>query len=54
MKKFGYHRLVLKDLQVVDGPLVVILGENKSLISWHLLNGEEPMVEWIGGTFTEE
>lgn len=50
MKKKGYHRLVLPAGQVMEGPLVVVLDEHSNLLSWHLLEGEEAMVEWFGGT----
>mgnify|MGYP006051761089 CR=1 FL=1 len=51
MKNFGYHRLILPTGEVVDGPLVVVMDDYHRMHSWHILEGEEPMVEWIGGTF---
>ncbi len=51
MKKCGYHRLVLFSGEIVLGPLVVTLDNESHLLEWHLLHGEEPMVEWVGGTF---
>lgn len=51
MKKYGYHRLMLVSGVVVEGPLVVTLDEDSRLVEWHLLIGEEAMVEWIGGIF---
>lgn len=53
MKKFGYHRLLLPSGQVVEGPLVVVMNEFHQTLSWHILEGEEPMVEWIGGTLDQ-
>lgn len=50
MKKYGYHRLVMKGHEIIEGPLVVVLADDKTLVSWHHLDGEEPMVEWLGGT----
>lgn len=51
MKKFGYHRLVLPSGQIIEGPLVIILNHESILTDWYLLKNEEPMVEWIGGTY---
>lgn len=52
MKKYGYHRLVLPSGEMIEGPLVVVLDSSANLMEWHLLEGEEPMVEWLGGTFS--
>lgn len=52
MKKYGYHRLVLPSGEIVEGPLVVVLDSSSNLIEWHLLEGEEAMVEWIGGSYS--
>lgn len=49
-KKYGYHRMVLPSGDVIEGPLVVIEDSMHRIIDWHLLEGEEPMVEWVGGT----
>jgi hypothetical protein len=51
MKKYGYHRLQLPNGEIIQGPLVITLDGNSHLIEYHLLQGEEPMVEWLGGTF---
>lgn len=51
MKKYGYHRLCLASGDVIEGPVVVTLDDNMQLTEWHLLLGEEPMVEWVGGQF---
>ena len=53
MKNFGYHRLILPTGEVVDGPLVVVMDDYHRMHSWHILEGEEPMVEWIGGTLDQ-
>ena len=49
--KRGYHRLQTADGQIVKGPLVVELDEDGKLLSYHLLQQEEPATEWVGGTF---
>lgn len=54
MKKCGYHRLRLSSGEVVRGPLVITLDARSHLVAWHLLQGEEPMVEWVGGEFKAE
>lgn len=51
MKKCGYHRLVLPTGEVIEGPLVIKLDSSSHIHEWHLLDGEEAMVEWIGGAF---
>ena len=51
MKKYGYHRLVLPTGEVVVGPLVITMDSASHIHEWHLLDGEEAMVEWMGGTF---
>lgn len=51
MKKYGYHRLVQASGQIIQGPLVVVLDADSVLVEWHLLDGEEAMVEWVGGTY---
>ncbi len=53
MKKFGYHRLVLSSGELVCGPVVVTLDTQSHILEWHRLQAEEPMVEWVGGTFCE-
>lgn len=54
MKKYGYHRLRLSSGEVVRGPLVITQDARSHLVEWHLLQGEEPMVEWVGGEFKAE
>lgn len=50
MSKYGYHRIRFASGQVVEGPLVAELDGDFNLIEWHMLNGEESMVQWVGGT----
>lgn len=52
MTKLGYHRLQLPTGELIEGPLVITIDDYANIIEWHLLDGEEPMVEWIGGTGT--
>lgn len=53
MKKYGYHRLRLATGEIVRGPVVIVCDSCRHMVGWHLLRGEEPMVEWVGGTFVE-
>lgn len=53
MKRYAYNRLVLASGQVIPGPVVITCDMQSNMIEWHPLQGEEPMVEWIGGTFRE-
>lgn len=53
MKKYGYHRLVLSSGDVICGPVVITLDVQSRIVEWHWLQAEEPMVEWVGGTFSE-
>lgn len=46
-----YHRIVLSTGQVVDGPVVVSFDAEGRVQEWHLLRGEEPMTEWVGGEY---
>ena len=50
--KRGYHRLRTLDGRVVEGPLVLELAEDGTLLSYHPLRQEEPETEWIGGDYT--
>lgn len=50
MSKYGYHRIRFFSGQIVEGPLVADLDANSNLMEWHMLDGEEPMVQWVGGT----
>lgn len=51
MIKRGYHRFRTLKGRVVEGPLVVELTEDGTLLSYHLLEQEEEATEWIGGEF---
>jgi hypothetical protein len=51
MIKKAYHRLITQDNHVIDGPVVIIFDEQMHFLDFHLLVGEEPMVEWVGGTY---
>lgn len=51
MIKKAYHRLITQDNHVIDGPVVIIFDEQMHFLDYHLLVGEEPMVEWVGGTY---
>ncbi len=52
MKKEAYHRLCLVSGELIEGPVVIELDDDNVMRGWHVLLGEEPMVEWIGGTYT--
>ncbi len=47
----GYHRLVLSTDEIIQGPLVATFDEQGQLLEWHPLQGEEAMVEWVGGEY---
>ncbi|MBR4406673.1 MAG: hypothetical protein IKT30_09900 [Bacteroidaceae bacterium] len=49
--KRAYHRLLLPEGKVIDGPLVVETDENEGFLSWHILQHEEPNTIWCGGTY---
>lgn len=51
MKKRGYHRLRTAEDRVLEGPLVVELAEDGTLLSYRPLLQEEEATEWIGGEF---
>lgn len=51
MIRRGFHRLRTPEGRVVEGPLVVELQEDGTLLSYHPLVREEEATEWIGGTF---
>lgn len=45
----AYHRLVLPD-GTVHQQVVVCFDADGRFLSFHPLVGEEPFVEWVGGT----
>lgn len=49
MKRLAYHKLELPDGRLIEGPVVVETDEEGHILSWHLLKGEEPFTEWVGG-----
>ena len=49
--KRGYHRLLLPDSTLIEGPVVVETAEDGSFCGWHRLSGEEPSVVWTGGEY---
>lgn len=49
MKRRAYHRLILPDGSVHE-LVVVEFDEQDDYLSHHPLRGEEPFVEWVGGT----
>lgn len=51
MRRDGFHRLVLGDGRIVEGPVVVVRDNDGRMVSWHLLHGEEPSTAWLGGDF---
>lgn len=54
MKKRAYHSILQPNGEVTQGPVVVTTDREGKLIEWHLLDGEEPMTEWIGGTYEQK
>lgn len=48
----GYHRMQNAEGLIIEGPLVVELTEDGTMLSYHLLQNEEPSTEWVGGTFS--
>ena len=52
--KRAYHDILLADGTSLAGPVVVETNRDGSIVSWHLLEAEEPFTEWIGGTYTVE
>lgn len=53
MIRRAYHRIRKADGQIIEGPLVVELTDEGSMLSYHLLHQEEPYTEWQGGTYEE-
>ncbi|MBO7067519.1 MAG: hypothetical protein J6W52_02405 [Bacteroidaceae bacterium] len=53
MIKRGYHRLETAEGRIVEGPLVVELAEDGTLLSYRPLREEEAATEWMGGTYIE-
>ena len=52
--KRAYHDILLADGTLLAGPVVVETNIEGHLVGWHLLDGEEPFTEWIGGTYSVE
>lgn len=52
-RKLAYHHIVLPDGNRED-MVVVEVDEQGHYLSHHALQGEEPFVEWVGGTFEIE
>lgn len=50
--KRGYHRFQAADGRVYQH-VVVEFDSQGRMLSWHELQGEEPFVEWVGGTYVE-
>lgn len=48
MKRRAYHFLTLPDGRRINGPVVVCFDDDEKMLSWHLLDAEEPSTEWIG------
>lgn len=46
----AYHRLILPDGTVVQGPAVVVTDSDGHPVEWHPLLAEEAATEWVGGT----
>lgn len=53
LKHKAYHALRLADGMMVEGPVSVTFDNDDKIISWHLLTGEEPFTEWIGGLYID-
>ena len=49
MRRLGYHHLIHSDGSQED-MVVVEVDEQGRYVSHHRLVGEEPFVEWVGGT----
>ncbi len=45
----AYHALRLSNGQLIQGPVSVSFDAEGNVISWHLLDSEEPFTEWVGG-----
>lgn len=50
--KRAYHDILLADGTLLAGPVVVETNRDGSIVSWHLLEAEEPFTEWVGGTYS--
>ena len=48
-RRLGYHHLIMPDGERQD-MVVVEVDEAGRYLSHHSLQGEEPFVEWVGGT----
>ncbi len=49
--KTGWNRIFFPDGSVVEGPIVVVTDDEGVMLSWHVMLGEEAMVEWRGGAY---
>lgn len=47
----GFHRAVLADGTVVEGPLVVVTDSAGRLSAIEPFEGERPFTVWTGGTY---
>ena len=52
-RRLGYHRIILPD-GTMQPMVVVEVNEQGTYIAHHSLQGEEPFVEWVGGTYNIE
>ncbi len=50
MTRRGYHHLIMPNGEQ-HSMVVVLFAADGSPLSWHPLEGEEPFVEWVGGTY---
>lgn len=51
MKQLAYHRIRTQNGSLLEGPFVICLDDEQNLLSYHALNEEEPLTEWVGGTY---
>ena len=49
--KRAYHDILLPDGTLQQGPVVVETDEDGHFLRWHFLIKEEPLTEWLGGTY---
>lgn len=50
--KRGFHRLQMADGRIFH-QVVIEFDKQANMLAWHELQGEEPFVEWVGGTYVE-